>query len=167
MSLRRSILLSLSVLLLAACGGSGSHAPPIASTPVPVTTISTPINSTPQAPRAPRLLYVRRLEPDFIFQELTVDVNGGADAGEYIGEIAGVKHNYVRLGLAVVARLRRELRRLGTVPSQGVGGKNLEAPTLYTIESRGHLVRIFQGSIPHRIAPLVADLNALMDRYVP
>jgi len=156
------------VLLAAGCGGQANHPPsptPAPTTPVTTITSADRLVITPRAPPAPRLVFVYALQPrNQLFQTLTVDTNGGGSVGYFIGETAGVRHSYFRLGAAAVARLRRELDGLGGLRPESLGG-----PTtlVYTIIAHGRSVRVTQRRIPRRIRMLVANLSGLISRYEP
>jgi hypothetical protein len=154
--------------LAAGCGGHTGHAPSRTLTAsATVTTISSPDRAVtiPQAPPAPRLVFMYQLQPrDQLYQTLTVDTNGGGSVGYFIGETTGVKRNYFRVGAAVLGRLRRELTGLAGVRTERLGGPTT---VVYTIIAGNRSVRVTQGRVPRRIAPLVGDLSGLVSRYEP
>jgi hypothetical protein len=77
-----------------------------------------------------------------LYQTLTVDENGGGSVGYFIGEVAGVRHNYFRLGASALARLRRQLTGLPGVRTERLGGPTT---VVDTIIAGNRSVRVTEG----------------------
>jgi hypothetical protein len=118
-----------------------------------------------QAPSAPPLVFMRRLQPiDQTYDQITILADGSGTAGHYIGEVAGVKNRGFRLTAATMSRLRRLIAAVPRARQGPVEGRT-RTTVIYYLRADGVTLAEPQGAVPRQLEALVQLLNQILDRY--